>query len=425
MRESTRQTKVTDGSKQPQSNMDKWLKRPVALDPGEGSADPKTRKIETKRKPRQYNDNYIFFGFTSTSADLPQPQCFFCGEILANSAMKPAHLQRHQSTKHSGSIGKTEAFYKRKLSEFRSGQTVMMKATSVSSKALEASYAVSLLVAKSKKPHSIVEELILPAASVMAEIMIDKKAADTLKKVPLSNNTVSRRINNMSVNIIGQVVKKIKQAGQFALQLDEMTDVSGDAQLLAFVRYKDVSDINEHILFCKKLPGKTTGGEMFQVIDSFFKEHDLQWNTCSHVCTDGAAAMTGSGKGLFGHIKKVNNDIKWMHCIIHREALASKRVCPDLCAVMDDAVKMINFIQSRPLNHRLFETLCHENGAEHEQLLLHTDVRWLSRGKTLLRLYELRNEVFMFLKEHLHPLAVVFEDANWVARLAYLVDVLT
>lgn len=36
-------------------------------------------------------------------------------------------------------------------------------------------------------------------------------------------------------NIIGQVVNKIKQAGQrVALQLDEMTDVSGDAQLLAF-----------------------------------------------------------------------------------------------------------------------------------------------------------------------------------------------
>ena len=57
----------------------------------------------------------------------------------------------------------------------------MMKATSVSSKALEASYAVSLLVVKSKQPHSIVEELILPAATVMAEIMIDKKAADALK----------------------------------------------------------------------------------------------------------------------------------------------------------------------------------------------------------------------------------------------------
>ncbi|KAJ4941766.1 hypothetical protein JOQ06_011640 [Pogonophryne albipinna] len=229
----------------------------------------------------------------------------------------------------------------------------------------------------------------------------------------------------MSVNIIGQVVNKIKLAGQFALQLDEMTDVSGEAQLLSFVRYKDASDINEHILFCKTLPGKTTGEELFQVIDSFFREHDLQWKTCSHICTDGAAAMTGRVKGLFGNVRKVNPDIKWMHCIIHREALASKRMSPDLSAVMDDAVKMINVIQSRPLNHRLFETLCHENGTEHDQLLLHTDVRWLSRGKTLLRLYELRNEVFVFLTEHLHPLAVQLEDDKWVARLAYLADVFT
>ncbi|KAI4832963.1 hypothetical protein KUCAC02_015897 [Chaenocephalus aceratus] len=94
-----------------------------------------------------------------------------------------------------------------------------MKATNVSMKALEASYAVSLLVAKSKKPHSIVEELILPAATALAEMMMDKKAAEALKKVPLSNNTVSRRISDMSVNIIGQVVNKIKLAGQFALQL--------------------------------------------------------------------------------------------------------------------------------------------------------------------------------------------------------------
>ena len=339
--------------------------------------------------------------------------------------MKPAHLLRHQSTKHSGNVGKNDEYYKRKLSEFKSGQTVMMKATTVSSKALQASYAVSMLVAKSKKPHSIVEELILPAAIAMAEIMIDKKAADELKKVPLSNNTVSRRIDDMSDDITEQVVNKIKQAGQFALQLDEMTDVSGDAQLLAFVRYKDVSDINEHILFCKRLPGKTTGEEMFHVIDSFFKEHDLQWKTCSHICTDGAAAMTGNVKGLFGHVKKVNPDIKWMHCIIHREALASKKMSPELSAVMDDAVKIINFIQSRPLNHRLFETLCHESGTQHEQLLLHTNVRWLSRGKTLLRLYELRSEVFAFLTEHRHPLAAVFEDAQWVARLAYLADVFT
>ena len=62
--------------------------------------------------------------------------------------MKPAHLQRHQSTKHAGNVGKTDDFFKRKMSEFKSSQTTLKKAANVSSKALEASYAVSLLVAK-------------------------------------------------------------------------------------------------------------------------------------------------------------------------------------------------------------------------------------------------------------------------------------
>lgn len=341
--------------------MDKWLKRSILIPPEEApTGSTVKRRKEGKSKQRQFKDEYLLYGFTCTSSDPPQPQCFFCGEVLANNSMKPAHLQRHLTTKHPESAGKTEDFYKRKLTGFKSGQTVMKTAANISSKALEASYAVSLLVAKSKKPHTIVEQLILPAAAVLAEKMIDKKATDAFKTVPMSNNTVSRRIADMSHNIVEQVVSKLKRAGQFALQLDEMTDVSGEAQLLGFVRYKDETDITEHVLFCKTLSGKTTGEEIFQVIDSFLKEHDLAWESCTHICTDGAASMTGAVRGLHGHVKRVNANIKWMHCIIHREALACKRVSPELSAVLDDAVKVINFFHSRPLNRRLFQ-VCQES----------------------------------------------------------------
>lgn len=100
------------------------------------------------------------------------------------------------------------------------------------------------------KSHLLAEELILPAAVILAETMIDKKAADALKTVPLSNNTVCRRIDDVAVDIVDQVVEKFKLSGSFAMQLDESTDVSGEAQLIAFVRYRDISEINEHILFC-------------------------------------------------------------------------------------------------------------------------------------------------------------------------------
>ncbi|MBN3317417.1 ZBED5 protein, partial [Atractosteus spatula] len=42
---------------------------------------------------------------------------FFCSEVLTNSSVKPAHLQRHMSTKHRSCVGKTVAFFQLKLSE--------------------------------------------------------------------------------------------------------------------------------------------------------------------------------------------------------------------------------------------------------------------------------------------------------------------
>ncbi|CAL9684893.1 unnamed protein product [Knipowitschia caucasica] len=134
--------------------MDRWLKRPITITPDSDEHSAETmekRKKDTKSKQRQFCDKYLLYGFTCTSADPPQPQCFFCGEVFANTSMKPSHLQRHLTTKHPESAGKAEEFYKRKLMGFKTSQSVIKKAASVSSKALEASYAVSLLVAKSKK----------------------------------------------------------------------------------------------------------------------------------------------------------------------------------------------------------------------------------------------------------------------------------
>lgn len=54
---------------------------------------------------------------------------------------------------------------------------------------------------------------------------------------------------------------------------------------------------------------------------------------------------------------------------------------PELSAVLDEAVKMINFIQSWPMNHSLLQNLCHDSGSELEQLLLYTVVRRLSGGQ--------------------------------------------
>jgi hypothetical protein len=64
------------------------------------------------------------------------------------------------------------------------------------------------------------------------------------------------------------------KTGPFSLQLlNKSTDVSKEVQFMPFVQYRDILAINEHFLFCKKLTGRTTGEDVFPIINSFFSEH--------------------------------------------------------------------------------------------------------------------------------------------------------
>ncbi|KAK2706409.1 hypothetical protein QYM36_016453 [Artemia franciscana] len=385
---------------------------------------PKKKKYdESSVKVRRYLSEYLGLGFSATKSDPVNAQCVLCGQVLANSSMKPAHMNRHLSTVHPSHVGKPIEFFKRKQEAFASNCLEIAKVASVSSKALRASYAVSYLVAKQKKPHTIAECLILPALVKVSEIMFDTKTATALQSIPVSNNTISRRIEDIASDIVMQVIEQIKLTKMFALQLDESTDVSGEAQVIVFVRYQDCSDIRENILFCQNLQSRTTGEELFKAIDKFFAEGGILWDWCLSVCSDGAAALTGKNNRLMAWIRKKNPKVKWLHCIIHRQALASKRMNAHLHETLNEAVKVINFIKARPLNSRMFKLLCQEMGSKHQHLLLHTEVRWLSRGKILNRLFELRQEVHMFLLEQKSAFSSLFENQDWVCRLAYLADI--
>ena len=106
--------------------------------------------------------------------------------------------------------------------------------------------------------------------------------------------------------------------------------------------------------------------------------------------------MIGSIKGFVSLVKKENSSVITTHCFLHREALVAKTIGNDLKSVLEKVVKMVNFIKSRPLKTRLFAKLCEEVEAKHVNLLLHTEVRWLSRGKVLSRVYELKEEMLTF-----------------------------
>ncbi|KAI6651788.1 SCAN domain-containing protein 3-like [Oopsacas minuta] len=229
--------------------------------------------------------------------------------------------------------------------------------------------------------------------------MLGAAAVNAIKSISFSDTTMARRIEEMACDVSLQVIEKIKQVKCFALQLDESTDISNQAQLLMYVRYYD-EGINDQILACKSLLGKTTGEKIFEVLDGHIRaECEFKWEWCTSISSDGAASITGHTNGLIARLKSVNLNLKWQHCMIHKQALATKKMSPELHMVLDDAVKIVNYIKSRALNSRLFKIMCEEMGANHTQLLLHTEVRWLSRGRVLTRLFEMRHEVCTFLSD--------------------------
>jgi hypothetical protein len=105
---------------------------------------------------------------------------------------------------------------------------------------------------------------------------------------------------------------------------------------------------------------------------------------------------------------------------MHREAFASHDLEPKLHSVLQEAVKVMNFMKAHPLNSHLFAVLCEEMQADHKSLLLHSEVMRLSRGKVLKRLVELKEEVRRFLQDSGSPLHQHFLDKKWLALLSYV-----
>ena len=88
-----------------------------------------------------------------------------------------------------------------------------------------ASHKISLLVAKNKKPHTIAEKLIMPAAKALVKHAIGNEAVSKLNSVSVSDNTIQQRITEMSTDIKEQVITEVQGSKcGFAIQLDQSTN---------------------------------------------------------------------------------------------------------------------------------------------------------------------------------------------------------
>ncbi|XP_035229056.1 protein FAM200A-like [Stegodyphus dumicola] len=309
--------------------MDKWLNLKKNGNDADDNATNSSQagqsigKQASNVRKRKYDESFLQFGFTFQNREgNEQPLCLICNELLAS----------------------------------------------------ETSYEVSYCIAKNKKPFTIGEDLVLPAAIKMVEILHGRKYGDDIRKIPLSNDTVSNRISDINMDQLIQLITRIKESPKFSIQLDKTTDITKLAQLLVYVRYVYKESVEEELLFCRPMEDHTTGKDIYCKVDEFLKAEGLEWKNCCGICTDGARAMTGKNIGFKSFFQAAHYDhITFTHCLIHREALAAKKLAPELNDVLQDAVKIINFIKSHALNSRLFSNLCKDTDSNYTTLLLHAE----------------------------------------------------
>lgn len=238
-----------------------------------------------------------------------------------------------------------------------------------------------------------------------------------LKTVPLSNNTIKDRIDRMANDVENTLVEKLKMH-PFSIQLDKTSTVADEAVLIAYVQYIEDAEIKQDILLSTNLSTTTRGEDIFHAIDTYFTKHHIPYNNLV-ACLHGAASMRGKNKGFNTRLKEKAPHCLVFHCMIHRQALASKHLSDELNETMKTVVKIVTFIKAHPVNKRIFAELCEDK--VHQTLLLHTEVCWLSRGQVLVHFIELKEKIKEFLKMNNQKLFDEMTD-EFLIR-SYLADI--
>lgn len=358
--------------------------------------------------------------------------CLICQSSIA--IPKKGNVERHFRTVH----GKYEADFppkselrKRKVKELKSQlsgqQSLFTQHSSKAKAATEASFRVSRVIVKNMKSFQegeIMKEAFVEAAeSLFGDFKNKAEIMSSIKALQLSRHTVTRRCEAMAEDVTQQMWKDIGDCECFSLQLDESTDVSDTAQVCVYIPmvFSDMT-AKEELLTVIPLKEHARGEDIFLSFKNFIENTQLPLYKLVSITTDGAPAMVGRVNGFIAKCRQDDAfpDFVNYHCIIHQQALCAKML--NMKEIMDVATKIACSIRAKALQRRLFRAHLEKADSDHSELLLHTDVRCLSRGKFLQRFRELCPEIKEFFRETGHAEYKQLNDEQWLLDLAFLTD---
>ncbi len=185
-----------------------------------------------------------------------------------------------------------------------------------------------------------------------------------------------------------------------------------------YVRFFDGDCIWEDLLGLIPLGGHTTGEILSTKITSFF---ELDLEHVSMLVTDGAPSMAGKKRGLAARMATVATPPEIGTLPYPPKPL----VCQAKWWVKRDHGLRHGNYQLYSLYLQLTALLLTDMSAEYKDLLIHNDIRWLTKGNALKWFCELREEILVFLRKlkKAGQFLSLMENDEFTAAVCFLSDV--
>ena len=349
-------------------------------------ASTKRKKFDNENRvlKEEWIEKYAFILPTSSL----NPYCLICCHNVA--LVKNSNLKRHYETKHSI----FEENYKRETEEKKKQISLLKsqyeKSTMVFTNTVTCSLQIAWILGKHKKPFSdaeIVSEYMIQIAQTVFDGKQRDEIINKISQIPLSDSSATRSTELLAEDLLLQLDEGLKNAPCISLAIDESTDMTDNAQYLIFVRYHDGSkkEFMQDLIGVTTLKKQIQGEDIYASLISMMKSRNIEIKSVMSLTTDGAPAMLTRGKGLVGRLVNDNPDLMKYHCIIHQVVLCAS-LRDEYRDVVETIIKLVDFLQTTsPLQLRLLRNFLSENNGRYTELLVHNNVRWLSRGRVLKR----------------------------------------
>ena len=234
-----------------------------------------------------------------------------------------AHKNISDSEKKELAVKMSEALFKE--------QEVFTTLTPISEGAIRASFVVAHKIAVTSEAFNE-GKFLKDCLLACSDILCPKETKNT--SVSISRRTITRRVEEIAMELHDQVKEECTNGVLFTLALDERNDIKDTAQLLIFIRTIDLNfRITEELASMEPTKGSTTGEDLLKVFDECIRKLGISCNKLVSVTTDGSPKQRGKHIGFLKRLQDKlhteNPDQNLIYFIGGRMGGGGVPVCPE------------------------------------------------------------------------------------------------